>query len=154
MCTVVYLDDDDDDIFLFKKAIKEIGSADNIIYISESSELFQVLADKIPELIFLDYDMPGKNGIDCLKEIRKRDEWNAITIIIYSTFMNNKMVSNSYEEKANLYIQKPFNYDKTISMIKNVLSGDFALYKLPLAQNDNENYMKDDFPGRTDLYKT
>lgn len=66
-------DDDSDDCTLFSEALEEIGQAADLTISHDGARLMQLLemTPPLPEIIFLDFNMPRKNGLECLLEIRK-----------------------------------------------------------------------------------
>lgn len=71
----------------------------------------------LPQLIFLDLNMPIKNGLECLKEIRSDEKLKNISIAIYSTSNNQKDIENTFTYGANVYITKPSDFNT----LKNLL---------------------------------
>jgi DNA-binding response OmpR family regulator len=65
---------------------------------------------ELPVLIFLDLNMPLKNGFDCLKEIKKDDKLKSLPVIIYSTSGEEEVIKLVYKAGALFYIQKPDNF--------------------------------------------
>jgi len=118
-------DDDTDDCMIFTEILTEIEAANQArLTISNNGiELMQTLHDTVPpppEVIFLDLNMPRKNGFECLAEIRKTPKLKAIPVVIYSTSSSNDVVDRSYDGGANYYICKPQSYlqlKKTIEMV-------------------------------------
>jgi CheY-like chemotaxis protein len=71
----------------------------------------------LPHLLFLDLNMPRKNGLQCLKEIRSNKDLKDISIAIYSTSASEKDIDQTFLNGANVYLKKPNNF----SMLKLVL---------------------------------
>lgn len=86
--TILLIDDDADDAELFQEALEEIdGTID--CYVTADAEgalqqLQQVTAQR-PDIIFLDINMPGMNGWQCLEKLKASTELKQIPVIIYST---------------------------------------------------------------------
>lgn len=79
----------------------------------------EVLADRIDyNILFLDIEMPGVDGIETAKQIRKRD---AKVKIIYVTSYTHYM-RNAFSVHAFDYLVKPFNSAKVNMVMKEVLS--------------------------------
>ena len=60
----------------------------------------------LPQLLFLAHNMPCKNGLQCLKEIRSNDRFKDISIAIYSTSNSQKDMEETFRNGANIYIHK------------------------------------------------
>jgi CheY-like chemotaxis protein len=72
---------------------------------------------RLPHLLFLDLNMPRKNGLECLKEIRSNEKLKDISIAIFSTSANENDIEETFLHGANIYITKPNSYN----LLKQVL---------------------------------
>ena len=77
---------------------------------------------KLPHVLFLDLNMPGKTGIDCLKEIRSNTRFKEVSIAIYSTSSSEIDIEDTFVEGANIYIKKPNDFSKLKKVIKEVVN--------------------------------
>jgi CheY-like chemotaxis protein len=117
---ILLVDDDEADQFLFKKALEELEIKPMVNVINNGIELMTYLTKEnaqLPHLIFLDLNMPRKNGLDCLKEIRANNKLKDISVAIYSTSDNEKDIDETFKNKANIYITKPDDF----SVLKQLL---------------------------------
>lgn len=106
---VVLADDDPDHGLLFQLVLKQVDSAKTLTIVKDGAELMNLLDSFVPDLLFLDLNMPCKNGYECLVEIRKRPELRNLLIVIYSSSAHMTDIQKSYVHKADLYMVKPFN---------------------------------------------
>ncbi|MES2592595.1 MAG: response regulator [Bacteroidota bacterium] len=107
--TILLADDDKDDCFFFKKALKELPFVPKLSIASDGERLMTYLAensDKLPDVLFLDINMPRKNGIECLTEIKLNSKLKDIPVIIYSTSAHDDIADMLYEKGAHYYLQK------------------------------------------------
>lgn len=121
---IVLADDDLDDQFLFKKAIEESNVKTNLLIFSNGGEIMNYLHNQnnnIPDLIFLDLNMPIKNGLQCLKEIRSDKRLKDISVAIYSTSNSQKDIDSTFLNGANVYIHKPSSFEGIKKVFKQVL---------------------------------
>jgi CheY-like chemotaxis protein len=65
----------------------------------------------LPDILFLDLNMPRKNGLECLKEIKQDDRLKDISIAIYSTSASEMDMEATFLNGANIYINKPNDYN-------------------------------------------
>jgi CheY-like chemotaxis protein len=117
---VLLADDDSDDRILFKDAIDQIDSHITLIALEGGVELMKHLADEnnpLPDLIFLDLNMPRKNGFECLEEIRKNERLKKLCVIIYSTSSQFKDILETLNKGANLYFTKPSTFQELVSRL-------------------------------------
>ncbi|MNR44246.1 Response regulator rcp1 [compost metagenome] len=73
-------------------------------------------------MLFLDLNMPRKNGHECLKEIKEIDEFNSLPVIIFSTSLDTEIVDLMYQKGATYYIRKPGEFSKLKKVIGNALN--------------------------------
>lgn len=74
-----------------------------------------------PCVIFLDLNMPLKNGFECLKEIRQTQKLKNIPVIIFSTTSNPDAIDQTYLLGANYYVCKPLSHKLLIKAIETLL---------------------------------
>ncbi|MBL7921559.1 MAG: response regulator [Bacteroidia bacterium] len=122
--TIHYLDDDADDLEYFRYALGEI---DQKIKLHTHSNPFSFIKDlgnvcKEHPLIFLDINMPGKNGFELLKQIRETLVCNNVPVIMISTSDNPNSILVSRELGANLYVVKPNDVDALKTMIEKLIA--------------------------------
>lgn len=76
---------------------------------------------RLPNLIFIDLNMPRKNGFECLTEIMNDDKLKELPVIIYSTSFNMDVVETLYTLGAHSYIRKPGEFSKIKKVIHDAL---------------------------------
>lgn len=111
---ILLVDDDEGDRILFKEAFAELKIKTIVRTLNDGIQLMKWLCVKyirLPDFLFLDLNMPRKNGIECLKEIRNNERLKEIFIAIYSTSNNEKDLEESFTSGANIYIRKPNNFN-------------------------------------------
>lgn len=126
MCISIFLaDDDEDDCMLFEDALKEVNGEADLTVINNGEELMKALNKRVlagPQIIFLDLNMPRKNGFECLQEIRKSQKFKDIRVVILSTSSQAGSVNKAFEEGADLYVCKPGTFQLLKKTIGKVLS--------------------------------
>jgi CheY-like chemotaxis protein len=111
---ILLADDDSADRLLFKEALEELEISPTVHTVNNGMELMAYLNEKkarVPHLIFLDLNMPRKNGLECLKEIRSIEKLKDVSIAIYSTSDNVKDMDETFSNGANIYITKPNDFN-------------------------------------------
>lgn len=117
---ILLAEDDESDRLIFTEAFAEIKIKTIVRTVNDGEELMDTLnsgASKLPDVIFLDLNMPRKNGITCLKEIKSDKKLKDISIAIYSTSDNENDVDETFHFGANVYITKPNDF----ALLKQVL---------------------------------
>ena len=111
--TIVIADDDEDDRQLFSEALDELKLKTSVYTVKDGVELMDYLSKEetpMPYLLFLDLNMPRKNGLQCLKEIRQSERLKEIVVTIYSTSSSEKDIEETFQSGANGYLKKPNNF--------------------------------------------
>ncbi|MEJ8844320.1 response regulator [Lacibacter sp. H375] len=133
---VLIVDDDEDDRMLFEEAIFKIEPLIQVDQARNGMELVEKMKDgSLPEIIFLDLNMPGKTGKECLADIREHERWKKIPVVIYSTSANRNDINDTYKGGANLYMLKPSSFSELIRMIRKTFTYDWE-HMQPLSQKD------------------
>ncbi len=133
-------DDDEDDCLLFRDALNEINPEYELVTAKDGVEIIEALVDKIPPqplCLFLDINMPRKNGLDCLKEIRNSESetLNQIPIVMFSTSMDENYIDRAHLYGANYYMRKPSTFACLINGIEKVISLPMAVdQKTPIGK--------------------
>jgi CheY-like chemotaxis protein len=107
-------DDDEDDRDLFDLALRALSKDAVIVPTENGNDLLEHLSEQtppFPDVIFLDINMPEKNGYDTLDEIRKDPLLKNVPVVILSTSTAEKDIDAMYEKGANYYISKPTSLD-------------------------------------------
>lgn len=143
---LLIVDDDGDDFLFFVEAFKELSiTYASLFWVRDGSECMSFLhnrallnqTDKIlllPDMIFLDLNMPEKNGFEVLKEIKSNPEFCHIPVICLTTSNAEKDVYRAYALGANAFIQKPFGWQKFIHSLGILSQFWFETVELPVNQ--------------------
>jgi CheY-like chemotaxis protein len=121
---IVLADDDEDDRLLFKEAIEDLKIKTKLSLFTDGKELMDFLALPnivLPHIVFLDLNMPKKNGMQCLKEIRKNKALDQVSVAIYSTSSSESDIEQTFVNGANIYLNKPNNFRKLQQAVEKVL---------------------------------
>ena len=118
---IFFIDDDQEELGIFTMAMKDINTPINIKYAKSGDDLFKLLEQSLPDLLFLDLHLPGRSGITCLKMLRYDKKYDAIPIIIYSKLSTDFLVNDCYRAKANYYLVKPVSVGKLKAAIKKII---------------------------------
>ncbi len=110
---------------LFKEIINDMNEKTHVTTLSNGVELMDYLnsnSKALPDLLFLDLNMPQKSGMDCLKEIRRNGKYDDMAIAIYSTSNFDKDVDQTFDEGANIYITKPSDFEELKKVLTKAVS--------------------------------
>ena len=135
MLTILLVDDDVDEYDLFNTALKQVNEDYYLIHVTSCNDLASTIRTHNPELVFLDINMPGMSGIECLKSIRADKKFESLPIMIYSTSNNRMNIQQAFDNKANYYIVKPYSIKGIIKALEKVIRIDWQLPQSPSLNN-------------------
>lgn len=122
---VLLADDDEDDRLFFRDAFQEIKIKTKVNLVNDGVELMNYLHQDgapLPHILFLDLNMPRKNGMECLLEIRRNDRLKEIPIAIYSTSSSEEDIEETFVKGANVYIKKPSDFGTLKKILEEVIT--------------------------------
>lgn len=123
--TVLLAEDNLEQCFFFKKALKEIASSIQFSEVHDGDGLLTLLQSFLPDLLFLDLAMPCKGGIECIKELREDRRYDSLPIIVFTVSKQDNAIQTAYGFGANLFFSKPDEYSELASSLKVILSMDW-----------------------------
>jgi CheY-like chemotaxis protein len=111
---LMIVDDDSDDRYFFREAVKQIDASYECLEAQGGIEAFEYLrkADRIPDFIFLDLNMPLMYGWKILVRLKKDPILKNIPVIIYSTSNGDKDKKLTSELGASYFLTKPSDISK------------------------------------------
>ena len=115
------VDDDFDDALVFEDVLKEVDEKVNFAHASNGKEALDFLNNQegnLPELIFLDLNMPRMNGKETLREIKTNHKYRHIPVLIYTTSSQSSDIEETIVMGATCFITKP----TAIRELKKILS--------------------------------
>jgi CheY-like chemotaxis protein len=121
--TLLFIDDDVDDHLFFEMALKEADANFNLVNAYDGLDALEKLDSHqvLPDIIFLDNNMPRMNGLECLIQLKKRNVFSAIPVIIYSTSSSPEFIEQCKAEGAVGYLSKPDDFDGLVRALQKYL---------------------------------
>ncbi|MCK0123069.1 response regulator [Gelidibacter sp. F2691] len=122
---VVLADDDEDDRLFFVEAFEELKIQTKVEVYKDGIELMNALNQPqsvLPNILFLDLNMPKKSGLECLIEIKENERFKDIAIAIYSTSASEEDIENTFVQGANIYIKKPSAFNDLKKILSDVVT--------------------------------
>ena len=114
---LLLVEDNEDDVFLMKRALKEARIANSLYVVEDGQEAMDYLggADKfadrdtypMPAVVFLDLKLPLISGHDVLAWIRRQKEFESLVVIVLTSSNEASDLSRCYALGANSYLVKP-----------------------------------------------
>ncbi len=121
---ILMADDDEDDRYFFALALKKVSVPSKLVTVADGEQLIEYLTTtkrKVPEILFLDINMPRKNGYECLTEIKKNTGIKDFPVIMYSTSLDDTMADILFQKGAHYYLRKG-NFPDLVKYLQLVLS--------------------------------
>ncbi|PIQ96191.1 MAG: two-component system response regulator [Nitrospinae bacterium CG11_big_fil_rev_8_21_14_0_20_56_8] len=136
---IVVAEDDDDDFQLISEAFQKSGVVHDIHRARDGEELLHLLEkDKRangsilkPGLILLDLNMPKKDGIEALRELKADPLLRSIPVVVLTTSKSDEDVYRTYDLGVNSFIQKPISYRKFLELFEVLKEYWFETVRLP-----------------------
>lgn len=121
------IDDDTEDQEILMEALKEVDPTIVCHTAINGEDAFRQLANFIvlPDLIFLDLNMPKLNGKQVLKELKGSDGVTDVPVIMYSTSFAPRDIDEIKQIGAAFHLLKPSRFDDLCNALKNILSKDW-----------------------------
>ena len=136
---ILLADDDKDDCIFFKAAVNDLIPSANLTTVNDGEQLMQLLTTKastLPHVLFLDLNMPRKNGFECLSEIKLDKKLREIIVVVYSTSFEQEVVNQLYQDGAHFFIRKPAEFLQFKKIIQQTLKL-IARGKIPQPTREN-----------------
>ena len=121
---ILLADDDIDDCHFFKEALESLPQTTALTTVHDGDELMKYLSEnteRLPHVLFLDINMPRKNGFECLAEIKTNEDLKDLPVVMYSTSGSKDKINILFNTGADVYIRKPGNFAQLVQVIHHAL---------------------------------
>ncbi len=108
--SLLLVEDSSDDEILSLRAILRSGVPCEVKVVRDGGEALSLLLSPegpIPDLIVLDFHLPGYNGLEILRELRKNEKTRHLPVVMLSALESDKEIADCLEEGANSCVRKP-----------------------------------------------
>jgi two-component system, chemotaxis family, response regulator Rcp1 len=135
---ILLVEDNAGDVRLTREALREGGIAAELTAVPDGEQALAYLradgehADAPrPDLILLDLNLPKKNGLEVLEEVRVDPELRRIPVVMLTTSSSSRDVAACYDRGVNCYVVKPLDLDEFTRLIQAIHSFWFETAELP-----------------------
>ena len=121
---ILLADDDTDNCIFFKEALEEFILPTRLTAVHNGEQLMKVLTNEtneLPHVLFLDLNMPRKNGFECLSEIKDNKKLKQLPVVIFSTSFEQAMVNLLFKNGAQYFIRKPSEFSQFKKIIQHTI---------------------------------
>jgi CheY-like chemotaxis protein len=135
---ILLVEDSPADVDLTVEALQDAKVRNHLSVVSDGVEALALLrregayADaRQPDLVLLDLNLPKKDGLEVLAEIKADPRLRRIPVVILTTSEAEQDILKSYDLHANCYVTKPVDLDRFITVVKSIEDFWLAIVKLP-----------------------
>lgn len=122
--SILIVDDDADDREIIRDAFKSSIQDQDYVFLENGDRLMEYLDQtgegRNPSLIMLDLNMPGKDGRETLKEIKRSERYQHIPTIVFTTSSSQRDKQTVYDLGANCFVTKPDTFNKLIDLASSI----------------------------------
>jgi two-component system, chemotaxis family, response regulator Rcp1 len=138
LARILLVEDNPGDVRLMREALTANGMSKTLSVVEDGEQALSFLRRHgtyseapRPDLIFLDLNLPRKDGREVLAEIKENSDLRRIPVIVLTTSESETDVKRAYELHANCYVKKPTDLDEYLSVVKACESFWLHVVRLP-----------------------
>lgn len=138
---ILLVEDNEDDIFLTLRTLKQHSVANDVMVVRDGAEALDFLfargkyggrrPDQLPQVVLLDINLPKLSGLEVLKELRRHEATRLLPVVMLTSSRQEQDIIDSYDNRANSYVQKPVDSQKFSDAIRQVGVYWLALNEVP-----------------------
>lgn len=119
---------DPDLFYFFNSAILSVFKSVDVLRTTDGVMLLSLMEfSAIPDIIFLDLNIPFKKGISCLKAIRSNEKYTSVQVVMFSSAGNTDDIDRCYDKGANFYLISPKSLSFAVQQLKNLLKNEYFI---------------------------
>jgi CheY-like chemotaxis protein len=138
---VLLVEDDPGDVLMTREAFEHYRIRHPLHVVADGEQAISFLRKKgeyasvpRPGLILLDLNLPRRNGIEVLAEVKADQALLEIPVVVLTTSQADEDVARCYSLHANAYVSKPVDFERFIEVIRQIDDFFLSLVRLPLIQ--------------------
>jgi CheY-like chemotaxis protein len=119
------VEDNPGDVRLMEEALRDADVAMDLSVVHDGEAALNFLRrtngygqSPRPDLIFLDLNLPRRDGREVLSEIKADDRLRRIPVVVLTTSDAERDITNAYDLHANCYVKKPIDLDRFIEVVR------------------------------------
>jgi CheY-like chemotaxis protein len=135
---VLLVEDDQGDILMTREAFEHYKIRNKLHVVTDGDQALQFLRQSgeyadapRPGLILLDLNLPRRDGLEVLAELKEDPGLRVIPVVILTTSQAEEDILRSYSLHANAYISKPVDFERFIEVIRQIDNFFVSVVKLP-----------------------
>ena len=142
---ILLVEDSPTDVMMTREAFEQARLVNTLHVVEDGVQALAFLRQEgmyasspRPDLILLDLNLPRKNGVEVLEEIKSDHHLQSIPIVILTTSHAEQDILSSYDLHANCYIVKPVGFEKFFKAVQSIQDFWFSVVTLPTEVSDGE----------------
>jgi CheY-like chemotaxis protein len=142
---IMLVEDNEGDIILIQDALEEAKILNNMSIARDGADAIEKLEqiakkspDSLPDLIFLDINLPKRNGHEVLGILKSNRQLKQIPIIVLTTSSSELDIAKAYDSHANCYIIKPVEINEFLKIVSKIEDFWLSVVKLPKPVRNEE----------------
>ncbi|KPM53536.1 two-component system response regulator [Frankia sp. CcI49] len=135
---VLLVEDDPGDVLMTREAFEDHKLKNNLNVVSDGVEALAYLRGEgvyagatRPDLILLDLNLPRRDGREVLAEVKSDERLRRIPIVVLTTSEAEEDILRSYDLHANAYITKPVDFERFVSVVRQIDDFFITVARLP-----------------------
>jgi CheY-like chemotaxis protein len=139
---VLLVEDDPGDVLMTREAFEHYRIRNNLHVVGDGEQALHFLRQTgdysdvpRPGLILLDLNLPRRNGLEVLAEMKADSNLLSIPVVVLTTSQADEDILRSYSLHANAYISKPVDFERFIEVIRQIDDFFLTLVRLPPSLN-------------------
>jgi two-component system, chemotaxis family, response regulator Rcp1 len=135
---ILVIEDNPGDARLISEILRIYKISNSLYIVKDGFEAMDYLNKRgkyaempLPDLIFLDLNLPGKDGLEVLSEIKADDRFRQIPVVVMTMSQAEEDILKSYNLHANCYVTKPIDLEQFVKVVESIEDFWFSLVKLP-----------------------
>ncbi len=135
---ILYAEDNPGDARLTVEAFKEADVLNHIDVVPDGEEAMAYLRQEgkyagveAPDLMLLDLNMPKKNGLEVLREIKGDPAMRRVPVVILTVSKAERDIVRAYDLHANCYVSKPVDFERFLQVVKSIEGFWLTVVRLP-----------------------
>jgi CheY-like chemotaxis protein len=122
---VIVVEEDEGNQVFFKNIFKDLKIKTNVLFFSNGKEVIDYLMKKdilIPEILFMNYDIPEKSNLEYVDVIKQDFRCNKMTTVLYSEQLSDEEIEEFFIKGINVFMKKPDNYTNMKKAVSEIIT--------------------------------
>jgi chemotaxis family two-component system response regulator Rcp1 len=135
---ILLVEDNEGDARLAMEAMRDAKVRNKLSWVKDGVEALAYLHNQgkyagkpKPDLIFLDLNLPKKDGREVLAEIKEDENLRRIPVVVLTVSQAEEDILKTYNLHANCYVTKPLDLDQFLKVVREIETFGLSIVKLP-----------------------